>query len=250
MTSTSDWKTARIDGGGHATKVRNASTMGSQFDSNGTAGQAEMRRCSEHVPIVSPDFGEPRIRGSHQMERVESAQITRWRQGTSHRLDPAQEPLGHRYCRDHPIAQIVKEQIPPYHGVSRSGWSLANLAMCQTSHLGNAYRGRRKAVRTPRQCPDRPSIGLVPVALAKVGGVEIQPQVRSCSRISPLSSVSGPLMIRASRSGMRGAGRCEKGRISATGMPRFSIMKDSPSATWRTISLVFRWRSRTVEVFM
>jgi len=89
MTSTSDWKTARIDGGGHATKVRNVSTTGSRFDSNGTAGQAEMRRCGEHVPIVSPDFGEPRIRGSHQMERVESAQITRWRQGASHRLDPA-----------------------------------------------------------------------------------------------------------------------------------------------------------------
>jgi hypothetical protein len=27
-------------------------------------------------------------------------------------------------------------------------------------------------------------------------------------------------------------------------------MKDSPSATWRTISLVFRWSSRTVEDFM
>jgi hypothetical protein len=57
-------------------------------------------------------------------------------------------------------------------------------------------------------------------------------------------------MIRASRSGMRGTALCEMGRISATGMPRFWIMKDSPSATWRTISLVFRWRSRTVEVFM
>jgi hypothetical protein len=102
----------------HAAKVRNVSSVGSQFDSNGTAGQAEMRRCGEHVPIISPDFGEPRIRGSHQMERVESAQITRWRQGTSYGLDAAQEPLGHRYCRDHTIAQIVKEQIPPYHGVA------------------------------------------------------------------------------------------------------------------------------------
>ena len=32
----------------------------------------------------------------------------------------------------------------------------------------------------------------IPVALTKVGGVEIQPQVRSCSRIRPLSIVSGP----------------------------------------------------------
>src|ERR1035438_10645964 len=63
------------------------SYLGSQFDSNGTAGQAEMRRRSEHVPIVSPDFGEPGICGSHQMERVESAQITRWRDRKSTRLN-------------------------------------------------------------------------------------------------------------------------------------------------------------------
>src|SRR5437879_1291981 len=122
--------------------------------------------------------------------------------------------------------------------------------MRQTRHLGNTDRGRIQAVGPLRQFTDRLPVGLVPVALAQVGGVEIQPQVRSCSRIRPLSMVSGPLIIGASRSGMRGVGRSEMGRISATGTPRFSIMKDSPSATWRTISLVLRWSSRTVEDLM
>jgi hypothetical protein len=184
------------------------------------------------------------------MECVDGSQVARRRKSPGRSFDPAQESLGHRYSRDHSIPDIFQKQIPPCRCLGRCGWPLTNLALRQTRHLGNTDRGGIQAVRPSCQFPNQPSVGLVPVALCKVGCVEIQLQVRSCSRIRPLSTVSGPLIIRASRSGIRAAGRSEMGRISATGTPRFSIMKDSPSTTRRTISLVFRWSSRTVEDFM
>jgi hypothetical protein len=184
------------------------------------------------------------------MQRIESSQIARSRQCARGRLHPPQKPLGYGHRSDHPGTNVFKKQIPPDRRIRRSYWSFANLAMRQAGHLRNTNRRRIETVRTTCEFPDLLSIRLVLIALADIGSIEIRPQVRSCSRIRPLSIVSGPPKISASRSGMRGLGLSEIGRISATGTPRFSMMKDSPATTCRTISLVFRWISRTVEDFM
>lgn len=136
---------------------------------NGTADESEMRRRGKHVPIVCPDFSKPGIGGSNQMECVESPQIACGRKRTSRRLDPAQETLRDRYRRDNSAIHIVQKQVAPYRGVGRSDGSLANLAMRLASHPGNADCGRIQTVRLPRQFPDQPSIGLIPVALAEAG---------------------------------------------------------------------------------
>jgi len=54
-----------------------------------------------------------------------------------------------------------------------------------------------------------------------------------------------------SRSGRRRDGvRFGSGLISANGIPRFSMTNVSPLATRLTISLVLRWRSRTLAFFL
>jgi len=222
----------------------------SALRSDGAAQQPKMRCGGKHVPIVRPDFIKPEIGGRHKMQCVKRPQVARVRKCASGRFDPSQKPLRYRYGCDNSAIQVVQKEITPDSRVDWSDRRFAHLAVRKTGHFGNADRGRIQAVGSPGQFPDFLSVWLIPVALTEVSGIEIKPQVRSCSRIRPLSRVSRPLIISASRSGMRGRGRSEMGRISATGMPCFSIMKDSPATTSRRISLVFKCSSRTDEDFM
>ncbi len=149
-------------------------------------------------------------RNQDAVRRKFVSSMTAW-QDTSPRFDAAQEPLGHRYGCDDSVVHIVEKQILPYRGIRRRHRPLSNLTMGQQRHLSNTDRRRIQAVRLPRQLPDSPPVRLIPITLAQISSVEIQPQVLSCSRIRPLSIVSGPLRIRASRLGIRGLGPVRDG---------------------------------------
>src|ERR1700684_2134414 len=66
----------------------------------------------------------------------------------------------------------------------------------------------------------------------------------------PLSPARFILEMMASRFGSLRVGGFSKGRSSATGMPDFKMMYDSPSATARMRALVCKWSSRTLVLFM
>jgi hypothetical protein len=183
------------------------------------------------MAIVRPDLDKPGVGRRHQMQRIESSQIARRRECTRSRLHPPEKSFSYGHCSDRAGTDVLQKQIPPHCRVSRCYRPFANLSMGQASHLGDTNSRRINAVRTLSQRPNARTVRLIPITLADIGCIEIQPQVRSCSRIRPLSIVSGPLRIKASRFGMRGLGLSEIGRISATGTPRFSMIKDSPATT-------------------
>ena len=171
-------------------------------------------------------------------------------EGVRRRLHPAQEALRNGHCRDDSSIHVVQKQIPPYQGVSRSHRSFANLAMRRTRHLGKADRRRIQAVCPTCQCPNQPPSGSFQSHLPRyaVSKYSLKPDPVQESGRYP--SVSGPLIIKASRSGMWGLGRSETRRISATGTPRSSMMIDSPATTRRTISLVLiKSRSKARQEF-
>ncbi len=114
--------------------------------------------------------------------------------------------------------------------------------------LGDSVRwlkGRCRPLGGPRREQGfRPARSVRP---SQIGCVEVIGQVRSCSKMRPLSRVSGLAMMKASRSGIRGRGWWVIGVSSATGIARRSMMNDSPSTTSRTISLVFTRSSGAEE---
>src|SRR5581483_4869791 len=111
-------------------------------------------------------------------------------------------------------------------------FEFAHLLLENATHFRNAPCGCVQSGGLFHYLPDGGGIRLVDITFGYVGGIKVQVQERSSSKMRPLSPTRFILEVIASRSGnLRVGGSCPKCRNSATGTPDFSTMKDSPART-------------------